>query len=200
VRDIVLTHGHADHSAGARLFADAFGSRVRAVDPAHRLGDEGLPVGGAIAHGDTEIRVIATPGHTSDSVTLHLPRQRALLTGDTILGRGTTVVAHPDGRLADYLASLQRLLDVVSGAGATAVWPGHGPVLDDAAAVLQAYLAHRQERLDEVARATADLDEALPVDQVTQRVVESVYADVPQVLWPAASLSVRAQLEYLGRA
>jgi glyoxylase-like metal-dependent hydrolase (beta-lactamase superfamily II) len=199
VRDIVLTHGHADHSAGARLFAEAFGARVRAVDPAHRLGDEGLPVGGVVAHADTEIRVIATPGHTSDSVTLHLPRQRALLTGDTILGRGTTVVAHPDGRLADYLDSLQRLHELVSVAGATAVWPGHGPVLDDAAAVLQAYLVHRRERLDEVARATADLAEGLPVDVVTQRVVESVYADVPHVLWPAAALSVRAQLEYLGR-
>ena len=200
VRDIVLTHGHADHSAGAGLFGEAFGARVRAVDPAHRLGGEGLPVGGVIAHGDTEVRVVATPGHTSDSVTLHLPRQRALLTGDTILGRGTTVVAYPDGRLADYLESLQRLLDLVTDAGATAVWPGHGPVLDDASAVLEAYLDHRHERLQEVSRAARDLAEDLPIDEVTARVVETVYADVPRVLWPAAALSVRAQLEYLGRS
>ncbi len=199
VRDILLTHGHADHSAGAALFADEFRARVRAVDPTHRRGDEGLPLGGVIAHGDTEVHVVATPGHTSDSVTLHLPRQRALLTGDTVLGRGTTVVAHPDGRLADYLESLQRLMELVTDAGATAVWPGHGPVLDDASAVLAAYLDHRHERLQEVGRAAQDLAEDLPLDEVTARVVETVYADVPQILWPAAALSVRAQLEYLGR-
>ena len=199
MRDILLTHGHADHSAGAALFADEFGARVRAVDPTHRLGDEGLPLGGVIAHGDTEVHVVATPGHTSDSVTLHLPRQRALLTGDTVLGRGTTVVAHPDGRLADYLDSLQRLRELVSDAGATAVWPGHGPVLDDASAVLDAYLVHRKERLAEVAKAAAEIDEELAIDEATQRVVETVYTDVPQILWPAAALSVRAQLEYLGR-
>lgn len=196
VREIVLTHGHADHSAGARLFADALRSRVRAVDPAHRLGAEGLPAGAVIAHADAEIRVVATPGHSADSVTLHLPRRRALLTGDTILGRGTTVVAHPDGRLDEYLDSLHRLADLVARAGVTAVWPGHGPVLDDAGAVLQAYLTHRQERLAEVEHVARGLD--LTIDELTERVVESVYADVPKVLWPAAALSVRAQLEYLG--
>ncbi len=199
VRDILLTHGHADHSAGARLFADALGAGVRAVDPAHRLGDEGLPPGEVLVYGDAEVHVVATPGHTGDSVTLYLPGHRALLTGDTILGRGTTVVAYPDGRLGEYLDSLQRLADVVAGVDATAVWPGHGPVLTDASAVLAAYLAHRRERLDEVAKTAEGLPEDLPIDDVTQRVVESVYADVPQVLWPAAALSVRAQLEFLGR-
>jgi glyoxylase-like metal-dependent hydrolase (beta-lactamase superfamily II) len=199
VRDIVLTHGHADHSAGARLFADALGAGVRAVDPAHRRGDEGLPPGEVLVYEDAEVHVVATPGHTGDSVTLYLPGHRALLTGDTILGRGTTVVAHPDGRLADYLDSLHRLADLVDRVEATAVWPGHGPVLTDASAVLAAYLAHRRERLDEVAKATEGLPEDLPIGDVTQRVVESVYADVPQVLWPAAALSVRAQLEFLGR-
>lgn len=196
VREVALTHGHADHSAGARLFADALRARVRAVDPAHRLGEEGLPPGAVIAQGQTEIHVVATPGHSADSVTLYLPHQRALLTGDTILGRGTTVVAHPDGRLDDYLDSLHRLLELVEQAGATAVWPGHGPVLDDAQAVLQAYLQHRRERLAEVEHAARGVD--LTIDELTQRVVESVYADVPRVLWPAAALSVRAQLEYLG--
>lgn len=199
VREILLTHGHADHSAGAGLFAASLQARVRAVDPAHRLGDEGLQAGEVVVHGDLEIHVVATPGHTADSVTLYLPQHAALLTGDTILGRGTTVVAHPDGRLADYLDSLQRLSDLVAEAGATQVWPGHGPVLPDAAAALAAYLEHRRQRLDEVRAAVAGLDPELGIDEVTDLVVESVYADVPRVLWPAAALSVHAQLEFLGR-
>jgi glyoxylase-like metal-dependent hydrolase (beta-lactamase superfamily II) len=197
VRDILLTHGHADHSAGARLFADTLRARVRALDPAHCYGDEGLAPGSVLESADLEIRVVATPGHTADSVSLHLPHRGALLTGDTILGRGTTVVAHPDGRLADYLESLRRLSDLVDAAGATQVWPGHGPVLGDAAAVLAAYLEHRQQRLDEVARALAEFDPELTVDDVAPLVVQQVYADVPRVLWPAAELSVRAQLQYL---
>ena len=199
VRDILLTHGHPDHSAGALRFSDALRARVRAVDPAHTLGDEGLTAGEVLAHADHEIHVVPTPGHTSDSISLYVPRQGALLTGDTILGRGTTVVAHPDGRLADYLQSLQLLLDLVATRGTTVVWPGHGPVLDDAGAVLAAYLDHRRERLDEVREALVGLDPGTPLAEVTQRVVQTVYADVPRILWPAAALSVRAQLEYLGR-
>jgi len=199
VADILLTHAHADHSAGARLFARALDARVRAVDPAHRYGDEGLTAGEVLAGPDVELHVVATPGHSSDSVSLYLPQVRALLTGDTVLGRGTTVVAHPDGRLADYLDSLQRLSDLVAAQEAVQVWPGHGPVLSDAAAVLAAYLDHRHARLDEVRQAVAGMDPELPLAEVTQRVVETVYADVPRAVWPAAALSVRAQLEYLAK-
>ncbi len=191
VRQIVLTHGHLDHSAGAGLFKQTFGAQVRALDP--QPGHERLAPGEVVIAGDLEVHIVATPGHTSDSVSLHLPQRAAVLTGDTILGRGTTVVAHPDGRLADYLASLQLLQELVEAAGATQVWPGHGPALPDAAAVLDAYLAHRHERLEEVRAALAELAEPTP-----RAVVERVYADVPQILWPAAELSVRAQLEYLG--
>jgi glyoxylase-like metal-dependent hydrolase (beta-lactamase superfamily II) len=197
VVEILLTHGHADHSAGARLFAGAFGARVRALDPAHRLGDEGLSHGDVVEHADLLIRIVGTPGHTHDSVSMYLPRQAALLTGDTILGRGTTVVAHPDGRLAEYLQSLHTLQELVQAAGVTSVWPGHGPVLDDASAVIAAYLQHRRERLDEVSGALSELDPDLAADQVPRLIVERVYADVPRILWPAAELSVRAQVEYL---
>lgn len=199
VRDILLTHGHADHSAGARLFAAQLGTGVRALDPAHQLGEQGLVPGDVLVHGELEIHVVGTPGHTADSVSLHLPQRAALLTGDTILGRGTTVVAHPDGRLKDYLQSLRSLTALVHSAGATQVWPGHGPVLEDAAAVLTAYLDHRQARLDEVAAALRDLDPELAIGPTARQIVEVVYADVPRVLWPAAELSVRAQVEYLGR-
>jgi glyoxylase-like metal-dependent hydrolase (beta-lactamase superfamily II) len=130
---------------------------------------------------------------------MHLPQRAALLTGDTILGRGTTVVAHPDGRLGDYLASLRALSDLVQTAGATQVWPGHGPVLPDAAAALTAYLDHRHARLEEVAAALESTDPDAGIEATAQEIVEKVYAEVPRVLWPAALLSVRAQLEYLGR-
>ena len=99
----LLTHGHPDHAEGAARFAELTGTRVRALDPALRLGDEGLAAGDVITTGGLELRVVPTPGHTADSLSFHLPADQAVLTGDTILGRGTTVVAHPDGRLGDYL-------------------------------------------------------------------------------------------------
>src|SRR5215469_17339902 len=108
VTDIVLTHRHADHSAGSPRLAELTGAPVRAVDPAHRLGSEGLTAGDVLDSGGCELRVIASPGHTSDSVSLHLPADGVVLTGDTVLGRGTAVIAE-DGSLGDYLASLARL-------------------------------------------------------------------------------------------
>lgn len=197
VRHILLTHGHADHSAGARLFSETLRAPVRALDPYHRLGDEGLEPGAVIEFADLTIEVVGTPGHTSDSVSMYLPRQAALLTGDTVLGRGTTVVAHPDGRLRDYLDSLNRLHELVAERDATQVWPGHGPALPDAAAALRAYLEHREQRLEQVREAVLLLEPGLLRPALAKRVVELVYADVPRAVWPAAELSVLAQLDYL---
>ena len=132
--------------------------------------------------------MLATPGHTSDSLSFVLPD--AVLTGDTVLGRGTTVVAHPDGVLGDYLVSLRRLREL----GDRAVLPGHGPELPAAGAAAQAYLDHREARLEQVRAALA------AGAQDAQAVVEVVYADVDRALWPAALLSVRAQLLYLDRS
>ena len=182
---ILLTHGHYDHSEGAARLAELTGAPVRALDPRHRLGDEGLTDGDVVAAAGLEVRVAHTPGHSSDSLSFVLPD--AVLTGDTILGRGTTVVAHPDGVLADYLASLQRLRDL----GHVAVLPGHGPELPDAQAAAQHYLDHREQRLEQV-RAAVAAGAGTP-----RQVVEVVYADVDRVLWPAAEMSVRAQLDYL---
>ncbi len=187
VAEILLTHGHPDHADGAAALRELTGAPVRALDPARRLGGEGLTEGTVVAAAGVEIRVLATPGHTSDSLCFTVGG--AVLTGDTVLGRGTTLVAHPDGRLGDYLGSLRRLQDL----GARTVLPGHGPELPDLAAVTTAYLAHREQRLDQI-RAALDV---LGPDATAAEVVPVVYADVDPVLWPAAEWSVRAQLDHL---
>jgi glyoxylase-like metal-dependent hydrolase (beta-lactamase superfamily II) len=186
----VLTHGHPDHAEGAARFAELTGSDVRAFDPAHCHGAATpLEPGERLDVAGLEVEVLATPGHTADSVSFVADdgRERAVLTGDTILGRGTTVVAHPDGALAPYLDSLVHL----RGLGPVTLLPGHGPVRPDAGAVAAEYLEHRAERLEQVREA---------VDRgadTARDVVRVVYADVDESLWPAAELSVRAQLDYL---
>jgi glyoxylase-like metal-dependent hydrolase (beta-lactamase superfamily II) len=228
---VLLTHHHLDHSEAARGFAERMGCGVRALDPAYRLGSEGLGEGDVVAVDDLEIRVVATPGHTADSLSFVVSSERTVLTGDTVLGRGTTVVAHPDGRLGAYLDSLDRLHALAEAHEIESVWPGHGPVIEQALPALDFYLAHRRERLEQVREALRDLDVPLtaadpdstvpappvssapladapgssiplarpPGSSITlaRRVVEIVYADVDPVLWPAAELSVRAQLDYL---
>ncbi|WP_225625551.1 MBL fold metallo-hydrolase [Streptomyces werraensis] len=187
----LLTHGHPDHAEGAARFAALTGTKVRALDPALRLGDEGLAAGDVVTVGGLELRVVPAPGHTADSLCFHLPADQAVLTGDTVLGRGTTVVAHPDGRLGDYLDTLRRLRSLTVDDGVHTVLPGHGPVLDDAQGAVEYYLAHRAHRLAQVETAVED------GHRTPSEVVAHVYADVDRSLWPAAELSVRAQLEYL---
>ncbi|WP_181764824.1 MBL fold metallo-hydrolase [Streptomyces albidus (ex Kaewkla and Franco 2022)] len=187
----LLTHGHPDHAEGAARFAELSGTRVRALDPAFRLGEEGLAAGDVVSMGGLEVRVVPTPGHTADSLSFHLPADGAVLTGDTVLGRGTTMVAHPDGRLGDYLDSLRLLRSLTVDDGVGTVLPGHGPVLEDAQGALDFYLVHRAKRLAQVETAVEN------GFRTPSGVVEHVYADVDRSLWPAAELSVRAQLEYL---
>jgi glyoxylase-like metal-dependent hydrolase (beta-lactamase superfamily II) len=196
---VLLTHHHLDHSEGARAFAERVGAPVRALDPACRLGDEGLGDGDVVAVDGLEIRVVGTPGHTADSLSFWVPADGAVLTGDTVLGRGTTVVAHPDGQLGAYLDSLERLHALAVERELAAIWPGHGPVIAEALPALDDYLAHRRARLAQVEAALAVLPADLAPDDLPGRVVEIVYADVDRVLWGAAELSVRAQLAYLRR-
>jgi glyoxylase-like metal-dependent hydrolase (beta-lactamase superfamily II) len=183
---VLLTHGHPDHAEGARTFASMVGDvPVRALDPAMRLGEEGLAEGDVVELDGLELRVMQTPGHTPDSLTFWLPADQAVLTGDTVLGRGTTVVHH----LGDYLASLDRLRAMAE--GTRVILPGHGAKLDDPVGALDYYIAHRRERLQQV-------EDALAAGARTPReVVERVYADVDRSLWPVAEASVRAQLDYL---
>jgi glyoxylase-like metal-dependent hydrolase (beta-lactamase superfamily II) len=192
-RLVLVTHRHHDHVALADRAHEATGAPVRAVDPVHCR--EGAPLGdGEIIEADgLRIRVLATPGHTDDSVCFVLSDEAgndtAVLTGDTVLGQGTSVVAHPDGMLGPYLSSLERLRDL----GPLAVLPGHGPELASLADIASAYLAHRAQRLDQVRAALSQLGPGAGAREV----VEFVYADVDRALWWAAELSVRAQLDYL---
>ena len=199
---VLLTHHHPDHAEAAKEFAERMSCGVRALDPEYRLGSEGLGDGDVVEVDGLEIRVVGTPGHTADSLSFLVPAEGAVLTGDTVLGRGTTVVAHPDGELGAYLSSLDRLHALAEANELSAIWPGHGPVISDALAVLDYYRTHRQERLQQVEEALAQLKDAphpegIAADELPRRVVEIVYTDVDPVLWGAAELSVRAQLDYL---
>jgi glyoxylase-like metal-dependent hydrolase (beta-lactamase superfamily II) len=193
VARILLTHGHPDHSEGARRFAELSGAPVQAADPAHRLGSEGLADGDVVDVAGCELRAVSTPGHSADSVSLLLPADGALFTGDTVLGRGTTVIAQ-DGNLADYLHTLDRLRDLVAGLEIGLLLPGHGPVRTDPAGTLDYYIGHRAERLDQVRSALA------AGAKTPAEIVAMIYTDVDQSVWPAAEWSVRAQLDYLGRS
>jgi glyoxylase-like metal-dependent hydrolase (beta-lactamase superfamily II) len=191
IAQILLTHGHEDHSAGARRLAGLTGAPVRAADPAYRLGAEGLSDGDVVLAAGCELRVISTPGHSVDSLSLLLPEDGALLTGDSVLGRGTTVIAGGDGSLADYLRSLDTMKALAGQGILRLLLPGHGPVLPDPATVLDYYIAHRAERLDQVRAALA------AGDRTAADIVTRVYTDIGPGVRQAAELSVRAQLDYL---
>ncbi|GAA3604906.1 MBL fold metallo-hydrolase [Marihabitans asiaticum] len=188
ITQIVLTHGHGDHSEGAPRLARLTAAPVVS---AGRGGDLGH--GDVLDAGGVELSVVATPGHTADSLSFALAADHALLTGDTVLGRGTTVVAHPDGELEAYLSSLETISRLTGDGAVSTILPGHGPTVPDAAAMVGFYRRHRRERLDQVRQAVAD--GARDADEV----VASVYADVDRSVWPAARLSVLAQLTYLRR-
>jgi glyoxylase-like metal-dependent hydrolase (beta-lactamase superfamily II) len=177
-RQILLTHGHDDHIGGADRLAEMLG---------------GVPVGSVPvprpADGLT-IEALATPGHTADSVCFLAAsgNARLMFTGDTILGRGSTVVAWPDGDLGAYLSSLGTL-----SAYPLMMLPGHGPVRADCAEMAAAYVAHRRERLGQVRAAmAAGADTA-------EAIVDAVYPEIDPTIRFAAEMSARAQLDYLRR-
>lgn len=189
---VLFTHHHPDHTESIDEIVERTGASARAVDPAYcRDGDE-LSDGELVFAGGLSLDVMLTPGHTADSMCLLLVEDAALLSGDSVLGRGTTVVAWPDGVLGPYLDSLLRIRDLINQGIVARLLPGHGPVVEDAAGVVDYYLTHRAERLAQVREAV------LTGARTPREVVELVYSDVDPSLWDAAELSVRAQLDYLG--
>lgn len=188
---ILLTHFHPDHAEGAPGFADRVGAPVRAFDPQLCLGAEPLPDGAVVEAAGLRIQIIHTPGHTADSVSLRVDHdgRPTVLTGDTILGMGTTVLSD----LGAYLGSLETLRALPPG---TLGLPGHGKELTDLAKTAQEYAEHREQRLEQVRTALRTLG----TDATARQVVELVYADVDRALWGPAEDSVRAQLDYLQAA
>jgi len=186
---VLATHGHPDHVDAVDAVAARHGAMVGGMVEGYQPAGDPFHDGQVIQAAGLEITVLATPGHTADSACYLVSgqEQRAMLTGDTILGRGTTVVAWPDGDLGAYLASLERLAAYHD----LPALPGHGPALMDCAAAARFYLAHRRARLDQV-RQVVSTGATEPGE-----VAAAIYADVDPALRSAAEWSVRAQLSYL---
>lgn len=187
VAAVVFTHHHADH-AEAATWSQEWAVPAYSFTPhlvaghVKRLGD-----GARVQRAGIVIEAVHTPGHASDHLCLRIADSGAVLTGDHVLGRGTTVVAWPDGDMSAYMASLDRLAAL----DATVLFPGHGPHLADPARTVADYIAHRREREEQVLAALR------AGDLTPTQIVARVYADVNVALHPAAERSVRAHLDKL---
>ncbi|MGQ0669831.1 MAG: MBL fold metallo-hydrolase [Actinomycetota bacterium] len=182
VAAILVTHDHPDHAPGAVWLASASGAPVMALKPP--AGGERLRDGQIVRAGALAITSVHTPGHTPDHVSFFIHGEGALFTGDAVLGRGTSVIDPPEGELVAYLRSLRRMQEL----GARTIYPGHGPIVLNAAAKLEEYVEHRAMREEQVlsglrngARTPAEL-------------VEEIYADYPVEAYPLAERSVLAHL------
>jgi glyoxylase-like metal-dependent hydrolase (beta-lactamase superfamily II) len=193
VSRVLLTHRHVDHIGGVPDVRRAF-PRV----PVAKLvkNDATLPVSmesladGAVIRGDgVTLHAVYTPGHASDHLCYYLEEERALFTGDLILGGSTTVIPPDDGDLGDYLASLRRVLEL----DVQRIYPAHGPVLEPARPVIEGYIAHRLER-DAQIRAAVGAGAETVAD-----IVARVYREVSPALHPVARLSVLSHLHKLER-
>jgi glyoxylase-like metal-dependent hydrolase (beta-lactamase superfamily II) len=185
---VLVTHHHGDHAAAALPWGIRFGATVAAADR-RVAGTHGrlLAAGERLKVAGVVLDVVPTPGHTADHLAFRLP-SGAVLVGDHVLGRGTSVVTHPEGDVVAYLESLRR----VHALGPSALYCGHGPELtEDPSAVLDFYLAHRAWREEQVLAALAG------GAGTVEEIVAVVYADVPHELWPAAGQSTGATLAKL---
>lgn len=187
VAAVVVTHHHADHAEAAG-WAASWDAPLHAFSPALIPAPaQALREGDVLSAGGLAVEALHTPGHASDHLCLRVRETGVILTGDHVLGRGTTVVAWPDGDMAAYMDSLERLARLP----ATALYPGHGPMLADPAATVASYLAHRRDRERQV------LDALAAGDRTPAAIVARVYADVDPVLHRPAERSVRAHLAKL---
>lgn len=198
LKAVIVTHTHSDHAPGARGLAERSGAVVLGFDErAGFVPDVRITEGDVVDLGDLSIRAVHTPGHASDHLCYVIEEpMRLLFSGDHIMGGSTVVIAPPDGDMADYLASLDRLLRETP--AIDAIVPGHGPVMSDPIAVITGYRAHRLAR-ESAVLAALEARRAATIEQI----VADVYTDVPEVLHPIARYSVWAHLRKLrddGRA
>jgi glyoxylase-like metal-dependent hydrolase (beta-lactamase superfamily II) len=179
---ILLTHEHEDHATGAPALSRMTGAPLLSF-AGERLHDDQ-----ELTFGDLSLFAFHVPGHTTDSVAFLEPESRALFTGDTVLGRGTSFIDPPEGDVAGYLRSLRRLRDL----DAAVIYPGHGPAVFRVREKLDEYLHHRLERERQVLSALDD------VGRTAEELVPSIYAEYPKETWPLAARSVLAHLLKLG--
>jgi glyoxylase-like metal-dependent hydrolase (beta-lactamase superfamily II) len=200
VSHVLVTHTHRDHAPLARPFAQLVDAPILAARPplkeTHASGgldeeddvdfqpDVILTGGERIAGDGWTLEALFTPGHASNHMAFVLEEENALFCGDHVMGWSTTVVAPPDGDMADYLASL----DKVIARRFRTLWPTHGAPVTQPEPFLAAYRAHRLAReaqvLEQLARGATTIADMVP----------SLYAAIDSRLWPAASLSVHAHL------
>jgi ribonuclease/clavin/mitogillin len=192
---IVLTHAHPDHIGGCPQIMERWGDLP--VNKRPWPGMDGLAEGNLVevGHGDvieTEgatLEAIHTPGHAEDHLCWLLREERAVFTGDVVLGAGTTVIPEHGGDLLDYMNSLEHLLRLEP----EVLYPAHGPVIRDATGKIREYIAHRNLREEQIVELLGR-----GVGEVGE-MVRIMYADVPEFLHPAAGTSVRSHLRKLVR-
>jgi glyoxylase-like metal-dependent hydrolase (beta-lactamase superfamily II) len=199
IRWIVVTHHHEDHAPGAAGLRERTGAELLAYAdqlPDGTRPDRTLGDGDEIEATEYHIQAVHTPGHASDHLCFLLPEERTLFTGDHIMDGSTVVIAPPDGDMAQYLGSLERLKQIRPKLKAIA--PGHGHVIEQPYAVIDTYIEHRLAREHQVLEALTEVGSATVAD-----LVERIYVGVPPELHPWAAFSVWAHLQKLaaeGRA
>lgn len=189
---ICLTHAHRDHSGCAAAAGGEFDAPIAASSATlDRCGIDGRPLRDgdrvAVDGGARHLRVVEAPGHSADHLAFLLQPERQLFTGDLVLGRGSSVVLHPDGNMGDYLETLARLIELTP----SRIYPGHGPPADHGVRLLKTYVAHRRERegqIHDALRAGA---------RTVGEIREAVYGAVPRELASATAASIRAHLIHL---
>lgn len=187
VAAVLVTHDHADHAEGAERFAAMTGAPVLS-----RKGGT-LPDGPLDLGADApRLEVIPLPGHASDLVGFLVPADASIVTGDMLFRQSSTLICWPDGSLAEYLDSLERLRAAVEAHGVARLLTAHGPLIDDPLDAIARARRHRLDRLERV-RAAAEAGAGSDVE----RIIEAVYQDVDVRLDPAARINIQAQLEYL---
>jgi glyoxylase-like metal-dependent hydrolase (beta-lactamase superfamily II) len=199
IKWILCTHTHPDHSPGAAGLKERTGAEVLAfADRDGLVCDRHLADGDTVEGTEFTLRAVHTPGHASNHLCFLLERERLLFSGDHVMDGSTVVISPPDGDMAAYLASIERLRSWRPSLRSIA--PAHGHLIEDPAARLDHYLAHRLQREAQVATALAA---AGPAGTGTEALVEALYADVAEDLHPVARRSVWAHLRKLaddGRA